>query len=136
MQTWKKEGKGDIQVLIYKGTTAGEYIGPGLLGPTLTKIRQNTFNYEQLNVLVEKATPIKCFNLIKGLSNWCSCGKIDMEDSHFRGHVIYHQRGIVMRNSQLNRLQWVDWVEFKDNELYEQFCLQIVIWKILLIIIN
>ena len=58
MQTWKKEGKGDIQVLIYKGTTVGEYIGPGLLGSTLAKIMQNTFNFEQFNVLVEKGVPI------------------------------------------------------------------------------
>lgn len=118
----RKDEKGDIQVLTYKGKKVGEYIGPGLLGPTLAKIRQNTFNFEQLNVLVEKAAPIKCFNLIKGLSNWCACGKIDMEDNQFRGHVIDHHRGIVMRNSQLNRPPWVDWVEFKNDELYEQFC--------------
>ena len=69
----------------------GEYIGPGLLGPTLAKILRNTCNFAQLNVLVEKAAPIKCFSLIKGLSNWFAFGKIDMEDNQFRGHVIDHQ---------------------------------------------
>ena len=96
----------------------GEYIGHELLGPTLDKIRQHAFNFTQLNVLVDKAAPIKCFNLIKGLSIWCVCGKINQS----RGHVIDHHRGIVMRDFKLNRTPWLDWVEFKNDDLYEQFC--------------
>ena len=30
-----KEGKGGVQLLQWKGKTVGEYIGPGLIGPTL-----------------------------------------------------------------------------------------------------
>ena len=46
----------------------------------------------------------------------------DMDENQFRGHVIDHHGGIVMRNSQQNRPPCVDWVKFKDDNLYEQFC--------------
>ena len=43
-----KEGKGEVQVLQWKGKTIGEYIGPGLIGPTINKFRHNLFDLEQI----------------------------------------------------------------------------------------
>ena len=47
-----KEGKGEVQVLQWKGKTIGEYIGPGLIGPTINKFRYNLFDLEQIQRLV------------------------------------------------------------------------------------
>ena len=54
-----KEGKGEVQVLQWKGKTFGEYIDPGLIRPTLNNFRHNLFDLEQIQRLVEKATPRK-----------------------------------------------------------------------------
>ena len=105
-----KEGKGEVQVLTWKGTTIGEYVGPGLLGPVLEKFRSNRFDFEQINRLLEKAVPVKSLNLYKGLSNWCPCGAIDLSANYFVSHCLDHHRGIAMKNSQLNRPPWMDWV--------------------------
>ena len=64
-----KEGKGEVQVLQWKGKTVGEYICPGLIGPTLNNFRHNLFDLEQIQRLVEKATPTKRLNLQGGLVN-------------------------------------------------------------------
>ena len=64
-----KEGKGEVQVLQWKGKTVGEYIVPGIIGPILDKFRHNLFDLEQIHRLVEKATPAKSLNLYSGYSN-------------------------------------------------------------------
>ena len=66
-----KEGKGEVQVLQWKGKTVGEYIGPGLIGPTLNNFRHSLFYLEQIQRLFEKATPANSLNLYSGFSNWC-----------------------------------------------------------------
>ena len=60
----EKEGKGEVQVLQWKGNTIGEYKSPGLIGPILEKFRRNLFDFEQINRLFEKATPVKKFESI------------------------------------------------------------------------
>ena len=50
----KKEGKGEVQVLQWKGNTIGEYQGLGLIGPILKKFRRNLFDLDQINRLLEK----------------------------------------------------------------------------------
>ena len=67
----QKEGKGEVQVLQWKGNTIGEYQGPGLIGPILEKFRRNLFDLDQINRLLEKAGPVKCLNLYRGMSNRC-----------------------------------------------------------------
>ena len=118
----KKEGKGEVQVLQWKGNTIGEYQGPGLIGPILEKFRRNLFDLDQINRLLEKAGPVKSLNLYRGMSNWCPCGEIDMNSRDFIGHCMDHHRGIAMRNSQLNRPPWIDWVEYDDDEVMEKLC--------------
>ena len=38
-----KNGKGEVQVITWKGITIGEYKGPGLLGTSLEKFRKGRF---------------------------------------------------------------------------------------------
>ena len=59
----KVEGKGEVQWLFWKDKEIGEYIGPGLLGPTLVKFRHNLFKLEQIHMLVERAAPYKVFKI-------------------------------------------------------------------------
>ena len=113
-----KEGKGEVQVLQWKGKTIGEYIGPGLIGPTINKFRHNLFDLEQIQRLVEKAIPAKSLNLYSGLSNWCACGEIDLSTKDFIGHCMDHHRGLAMKNSQLNRPPWIDWVNYEDDRIH------------------
>ena len=117
-----KEGKGEVQVLQWKGKTVGEYIGPGLIGPTLNNFRHNLFDLEQIQRLVEKATPAKSLNLYKGYSNCCACGAIDLSSREFISHCMDHHRGLAMKNCQLNRPPWVDWVNYEDDEVMELIC--------------
>ena len=106
----------------WKGNTIGEYQGPGLIGPILEKFRRNLFDLDQINRLLEKAGPVKCLNLYRGMTNWCPCGEIDMSSRDLIGHCMDYHRGIAMRNSQLNRPPWIDWVEYDDDEVMEKLC--------------
>ena len=65
---------------------------------------------------------MKSLNLYKGLSNWCLCGAIDLSAKDFISHCLVHHQGIAMKNSQLNRPPWMDWVEYDDEEIMEQLC--------------
>jgi hypothetical protein len=33
-----------------------------------------------------------------------------------------HHRGIAMKDSQLNRPPWMDWVDYDNDEVMEQLC--------------
>ena len=118
----EKEGKGEVQVLQWKGKTIGEYKGPGLIRPILEKFRRNLFDFEQINRLLDKATPVKSLNLYRGFSNWCACGTIDLNSRDYIGHCMDHHRGIAMKDSQLNRPPWMDWVDYDNDEVMEQLC--------------
>ena len=76
----------------------------------MDKFRSNRFEIEQINRLLEKAVPLKSLNLYKGLSNWCPYGEINLSAKDF----IDHNQGIAMKNSQINRPPWMDWVEYDD----------------------
>ena len=115
-----KNGKGELQVLTWKGISIGEYKGPGLLGPTLEKFWESRFDYEQINRLLDKEKKKKSLQLFKGLSNWCSCGEKDMFSIDFIGHCLDHLRGLAPKDSQLNELPWMDWVQYCDDEIMEQ----------------
>ena len=97
-----KEGKGEVQVLQWKGKTVGENIGPALIGPILDKFRHNLFDLEQIQRLVEKATPAKSLNLYSGFSNWSACGDRP-NPRDFIGHCMDQHRGLAMKDCQLNR---------------------------------
>ena len=93
-----------------------------MVGPTINKFRHNLFDLEQIQRLVEKAIPAKSLNLYKGLSNWCACGAIDLSAKDFISHCMDHHRGLAMKNSQLNRPPWIDWVNYEDDEVMELIC--------------
>ena len=116
------EGKGEVQWLFWKEKEIGEYIGPGLLAPTLVKFRHNLFKWEQIHMLVERAAPYKVFKIYDGLSHWCPCGEIDLDSRSLIGHVKDHHHGIILKNTQLNRPPWFDWIKYENDELEEDFC--------------
>ena len=118
----KVEGKGEVQWLFWKDKEIGEYIGPGLLGPTLVKFRHNLFKWEQIHMLVERAAPYKVFKIYDGLSHWCPCGANDMDTRTLIGHVKDYHHGIILKNTQLNRPPWLDWIRYNNDELEEEFC--------------
>ena len=73
-------------------------------------------------MLVERATPYKVFKIYDGLYHWCPCGANDMDARTLIGHVKGHHHGIILKNTQLNRPQWLDWIICNDDELEEEFC--------------
>ena len=117
-----KNRKGEVQVITWKGITIGEYTGPGLLGPTLEKFRKDRFDFEQINGLLDKASPVKSLQLYNGRSSWCSNGEIDMSSRDFTGHCLDHHRGITPKDSQLNKPPLVDWNQYYDDYIMEKFC--------------
>ena len=38
------------------------------------------------------------------------------------GHAKDHHHGIILKNTQLNRPPWLDWIRYNDDELEEEFC--------------
>ena len=106
----------------WNGIELGEYQGPGLLSPIISKFRQGEFNQKFIYYLVEKAAPYQNFQIYDGLSHWCYCGKIDLDTRNFLGHIKDHHHGIIQKNCQLNRPPWYDWIKFKNQEIEDEFC--------------
>ena len=98
-----KNGKGEVQVITWKGITIGEYAGHGLLGHTLEKFRKGRFDFGQIKRLLDKASSVKSLQLYNELLNLCSCREIDMSSRDFTGHCLDHHRGISPKDSQLNK---------------------------------
>ena len=113
--------RGEVQWMYWKDKEIGEYIGPGLLGPILHKLRFNLFKWEQMLMLVDKAAPYKILKIYDGLSHWCACGQIDMNARDFIAHTKEHHHGIVQKFSQINRPPWFDWIKY-DDEMEKIFC--------------
>lgn len=113
--------RGDVYWAKWKEIELGEYNGPKPLSSAIDKIRSGEYNLKYVNILTEKAAPYQNFTLYPGLSNWCHCGRIDLEQKDFIAHVKEHHKGIIQRKSQLNRPPWLDWVKFRDDQLEEQF---------------
>ena len=90
----------------WKGIELGEYYGPGLLSPTISKFRQGEFNQKFIYYLVEKTAPYQNFQIYNGLSYWCYCGKIDLDTRNFLCHIKDHHHRIIQKNCQLNRPPW------------------------------
>ena len=80
------------------------------------------YNWQKINLLVERAAPYKNFTIYPGLTNWCSCGEIDLFERDFIGHLKDHHHGVVLRNSQLNRPPWLDLVKYKNDLNEEIIC--------------
>ena len=114
--------KGEIFSAKWNNKEIGDYIGPGLPSKTIENIRQHRYKTEYLNVLTEKDIPHRDLILYDGLSNWCGCGVIDMGKNFFINHVNEHHKGIILKNSQLNRPPWLDFIKFKSDQLEEDFC--------------
>ena len=73
-------------------------------------------------MLVEKDLYIKNLNRYEFLPNLCGCVEIDAEKNTFLWHVRTNHKGIIPKNSQINRYPWLDWIEFKDDNLEYDFC--------------
>ena len=67
----KKGPSGEVWMVKWNGIELGEYYGPGLLSPTISKFRQGDFNQKFIFYLVEKSAPYRNFQLYDGLSHWC-----------------------------------------------------------------
>ena len=85
-------------------------------------LTNNKYKWQKINLLVERAAPYKNFTIYPGLTNWCSCGEIDLFERDFIGHLKDHHHGVVLRNSQLNRPPWLDLVKYKNDLIEEIIC--------------
>ena len=84
--------------------------------------QEHQFDKKLIFRLLKKDTPLNCFALYYGCSNWCSCGEIDLGRSEFIHHVKRCHKDIIPKNSQVNRPFWFDMVEFTSDELENKFC--------------
>ena len=117
----EKTQKGEVFKAKWKELVLGDYIGPGLPSIAIQNILQHRYKFQYLKVLVEKDFPIKNLTLYEHLSNWCGCGEIDAEKNTFLWHVRTHHKGIIPKNSQINRYPWLDWINFKNDNLEYDF---------------
>ena len=60
----KKGPSGEVWMVKWNGIELGEYYGPGLLSPTISKFRQGEFNQKFIYYLVEKACSLSKFSNI------------------------------------------------------------------------
>ena len=99
----EKREKGDTPVLQWKGTTVCESTNAPYISQAIDNFQHDRFDWSQINLLVERASPYMNFTFYKGLTNWRGCGQIDMETNDFIAHLKEHHKGVVIKNSQLNR---------------------------------
>ena len=118
----EKGTEGEIFKAKWKGIDLGDYEGPGLPSIAIKNILEHRYKFKYLNVLVDKDLPSKSLTLYEHLSNWCGCGEIDAEKNFFLKHVKLRHKGLIPRNSQINRYPWLDWINFKDPNLEFDFC--------------
>ena len=118
----RKTEKGDVISIDWKEKQIGDYICPGLPETILQKLQQHKYQWKYVNVLVENAIPIKKLKLYKGLTNWCACRMQDLGKKDFLGNVADHHHGIIQKDSQINRLFWLDWVFYSNEEIEQEFC--------------
>ena len=118
----EKTSKGEVFKAKWKDLVLGDYTGPGLPSIAIQNILKHRYKHQYLNVLVEKDLPSKSLTLYEYLPNWCGCGEIDLEKNAFLWHVRTHHKGMIPKNSQINRHPWLDWIKFKDDELEYDFC--------------
>ena len=71
---------------------------------------------------MKKDAPLKRFTLYDGLTNWCKCGEIDLSKEAFISHVKRYHNGIILANVNVNRLFWLDCINFSSTALEEEFC--------------
>ena len=117
----RTKDRGDVYWTKWKEIEKEEYTGPKVLFFAAYRIQSGEYDLKYFNVLTEKAAPYHNFTLYPGISNWFHCERIDLEQKDFITHVNEHNKGIIQRNSQLNRPPWLDWVKFEDKQLEEQF---------------
>ena len=122
LQTYlKKTEKGETYSLKWKQIDIGEYTGRGNPQPIIDKIKAHNFEQKLLYVLINKDTPLNRLTLYDGLSNWCGCGEIDQGLDVFINHVRRVHKGIIPKNSVINRPIWYDWIIFKSEEMEQLF---------------
>ena len=95
----RTEHIGDVYWTKWKEIKLGEYTGLKVLSSTVDKIRSWEYDLKYFNVLTEKAAPYQSLTLYPGLSNWCHCGRIDLEQKDLIAHVKELHKGIIQRNS-------------------------------------
>ena len=114
--------KGEACLALWKGKTVGVFKGALPIEPIIDNFRQERYSWNKINLLVEKAAPLKEFTLYQGLTNRCSCGKNDMYPKEFMEHLKEHHEEMVEERSQINRPPWLDLVEYKDYLIEEKLC--------------
>ena len=101
----KRKLKKDKKKLEKKIISICENKGPGLLGPTLEKFRKSRFDYEQINRLLDKASPIKCLQLYKVQRSiklvLLRENRYVFKRIYFIGHCLDHHRGLTPKDSQV-----------------------------------
>ena len=61
-------------------------------------------------------TPINKIKLIDGLSNRCICGKTGLTKKEYIKYTKSIHEGMALKQSVLNRSQWVDWIFLYSDE--------------------
>ena len=104
MQSYlEKTEKGEVFSLKWKGINIGEYNGRRNPQPIIDKIKAHNFEQKFPYVLIKKDTPLNHLTIYDGLSNWCGCGEIDNGMDVFINHVRKAHKGIIPKNSMINR---------------------------------
>ena len=118
----KKTEKGDEFFIKWKQIGIGKFIGQGLPEQMIKPFQEHQFDKKLIFRLLKKDTPLSCFALYDGCTNWCSCGEIDLDRNTFIHHVKRCHKSIIPKNSQVNRPFWYDMVEFTSDEIEHKFC--------------
>ena len=71
----EKTEKGDVPMLKWKDLTIGEYTGSLHFNEVIRKFQLNKYNWQKIDLLVERSALYKNFIIYPHLINWCTSGK-------------------------------------------------------------
>ena len=110
-ENWKyKVYLKDIEVEEYTKTEASRQFR------SFNEIQPDSTDKRFIETEVRDTTPINKIKLIDGLSNRCICGKTGLTKKDYIKHTKSIHEGMALKQSVLNRSQWVDWIFLYSDE--------------------
>lgn len=105
-----------------KNIELGQYTGSDSQAQAISNFLEHKYEDKFIFVLLKRNTSLGLFALYDGLSNFCSCGKIELGKGIFCKHMKLKRNVIIPMNSQVNRPFWMDWSKFRSDNLESLFC--------------
>ena len=108
-------------ILQWNEAPIGNFIEPGT--PKLTEgLREDTFQWEPVDVVPKKKIPFYKIQLIDGFGNIYGCNRLDYSRKALIDHIKIAHRGYIPSLNQIYQPPWIIWVVFYDDDTEFLFC--------------